>query len=229
MRLERFSGTKLNIDRDVAEIEGTPQQRALAKLAISITLQQRDGGAVAVDFDDLEKRDDVSTFDVPKETVGFLLGAKGSTLRTMETNHKVFMFFNNDRIRQGKSVSSLASLSPALPLPLFAGGRPPLAAACPLCFSSSSLAPSLEDRTLWHRACPSRPCLALARRQLWEGCPSLHTALPTSPHSQADQRPPHRLIGSWTAKLYAWRLLETPFHLACYSLPLSNATPFLSN
>ena len=26
----------------------------------------------------LEARDDVSTFDVPKETVGFLLGAKGT-------------------------------------------------------------------------------------------------------------------------------------------------------
>jgi len=44
----------------------------------------------------------VSTFDVPKETVGFLLGAKGSTLRAMETKHRVFMFFNNDRMRQGK-------------------------------------------------------------------------------------------------------------------------------
>ena len=168
MRLERFSGTKLNIDRDVAEIEGSPQQRALAKLAISITLQQRDGGAVAVDFDDLEKRDDVSTFDVPKETVGFLLGAKGSTLRTMETNHKVFMFFNNDRIRQGKSVSSLArralallsflclSLPPSpLPLPLPAGAcvshSPPLAF-----FSSSSSSAAQLLRA--HQSMRTNPC-----------------------------------------------------------------------
>ena len=113
MRLERFSGAVLKIDRDIAEVEGTPQQRMLAKLAISITLQQRDHGAVAVDFDELERRPDVSTFDVPRETVGFLLGAKGSTLRAMETNHKVFMFFNNDRIREGKSVCCAGPSNPA--------------------------------------------------------------------------------------------------------------------
>jgi len=102
MRLEKFSGARLNIDKDCAEVEGTTEQRDLAKLAIAITLQQRNGGKVNVDFDDLEDRKDVSTFDVPKETVGFLLGAKGSTLRAMETKHRVFMFFNNDRMRQGK-------------------------------------------------------------------------------------------------------------------------------
>ena len=104
MRLERFSGAKLLIDRDIAEVEGTPEERALAKLSISITLQQRNGGQVTTDFEELEERTDVSTFDVPKETVGFLLGAKGATLRQMETNHRVFMFFNNDRVRQGKHV-----------------------------------------------------------------------------------------------------------------------------
>ena len=103
MRLERFSGSRLNIDRDCAEVEGTDQQRELAKLAIRITLQQRSGGTVSVDFDSLEQREDVSTFDVPKETVGFLLGAKGSTLRDLETKHKVFMFFNNERMRQSRS------------------------------------------------------------------------------------------------------------------------------
>ena len=92
------------IDRDTAEIEGLPEERARAKLAISITLQQRNGGQVTTDFEELEDRDDVSTFDVPKETVGFLLGTKGSTLRQMETNHRVFMFFNNDYVRQGKHV-----------------------------------------------------------------------------------------------------------------------------
>jgi rRNA processing protein Krr1/Pno1 len=78
MRLEKFSGARLNIDRDCAEVQGLPNQRELAKLAIAITLQQRNGGKVQVDFDDLEDRSDVSTFDVPKETVGFLLGAKGT-------------------------------------------------------------------------------------------------------------------------------------------------------
>jgi len=101
LRLESFSGAHLSIDRDCAEVEGTAEQRELAKLAIQVTLQQRNGGAVSIDFEELEQRTDVSTFDVPKETVGFLLGAKGHTLRAMETEHKVFMFFNNDRLRQG--------------------------------------------------------------------------------------------------------------------------------
>lgn len=129
MRLERFSGARLNIDRDVAEVEGTDDERQLAKLAISITLQQRNGGQVATDFTELEERMDVSTFDVPKETVGFLLGAKGSTLRQMETNHRVFMFFNNDQIRQGKSVrlacAPAACLRPQHAHPRCPPRRPP--------------------------------------------------------------------------------------------------------
>lgn len=104
MRLERFSGARLLIDKDVCQVEGNPTERELAKLAISITLQQRNGGQVTTDFEELEDREDVSTFDVPQETVGFLLGAKGSTLRQMETNHRVFMFFNNDHVRQSKAV-----------------------------------------------------------------------------------------------------------------------------
>ena len=104
MRLERFSGARLLIDKDVCQVEGNPTERELAKLAISITLQQRNGGQVTTDFEELEDREDVSTFDVPQETVGFLLGAKGSTLRQMETNHRVFMFFNNDHVRQGTHV-----------------------------------------------------------------------------------------------------------------------------
>jgi len=102
IRLENFSNARLNIDRDCAEVEGSPEERELATLAIKITLQQRNGGSVEVDFMGLEDREDVSTFDVPQETVGFLLGAKGATLRQMESKHRTFMFFDNDRIRQGK-------------------------------------------------------------------------------------------------------------------------------
>jgi len=138
MRLERFSGARLNIDRDIAEVEGTVEERALAKLAISITLQQRNGGQVTTNFEELEDRTDVSTFDVPKETVGFLLGAKGQTLRQMETNHKVFMFFNNDQVRQGKSVRHapqhplLLRLVPCPPCHHTAqGGAPPAMPAMP--------------------------------------------------------------------------------------------------
>jgi len=101
MRLENFSGARLNIDHSAAEVEGSEEARKLATLAINITLQQRNGGRIDVNFAELEDRTDVSTFDVPKETVGFLLGSKGGTLRKMETDHKTFMFFDNDRVRRG--------------------------------------------------------------------------------------------------------------------------------
>jgi len=83
-------------------VSGSPEERELATLAIRITLQQRNGGKVDVDFGDLEDRDDVSTLDVPQKTVGFLLGSKGGTLRKMESEHRVFMFFDNDNVRSGK-------------------------------------------------------------------------------------------------------------------------------
>ena len=69
-------------------MEGSTDQRELAKLAIAITLQQRNGGKVTVNFEDLEDRPDVSTFDVPKETVGFLLGAKGALQPTDPPTHE---------------------------------------------------------------------------------------------------------------------------------------------
>jgi hypothetical protein len=39
----------------------------------------------------------VTTLDVEQEAVGFLLGAKGATLRGLETKHRTFMFFDNER------------------------------------------------------------------------------------------------------------------------------------
>ena len=90
------------------QVSGTPEERGLVLLAIDITLQQRNGGSVTTNFAQLEARDDVSTLDVPKATVGFLLGAKGATLRQMEGKHRVFMFFNNHNVREAKHVRRTA-------------------------------------------------------------------------------------------------------------------------
>jgi len=84
VRLQRFSGAELNVGKDTVELRGGTVSRELAKLAISIMLQQRQEGTAELDFEGLERRDDVSTFPVPCETVGFLLGTKGATLRLME-------------------------------------------------------------------------------------------------------------------------------------------------
>ena len=85
------------------ELIGHPEVVDLARLCIQITLQQRKGsGAPAVVYSDLERREDVEYLDVPEKCVGFILGAGGATLRQMEEKHKVFMFFDNDNIIQGR-------------------------------------------------------------------------------------------------------------------------------
>jgi len=100
-RLSAFSGASLEISRGKAEMWGTPSQIELTTLSIDITLQQRNGGKIRMDFTDLEEREDISTTEVPLDCVGFVLGAKGATLRTLETRFKTFMFFDNERVRNG--------------------------------------------------------------------------------------------------------------------------------
>jgi len=102
-RLADFTGCQLEIGHSKVELIGTPEEIDLARLCVEITLQQRAGsGAPAVAYSDLERRDDVEHLDVPGPCVGFILGAKGATLRQMETKHKVFMFFDNDNTIQGR-------------------------------------------------------------------------------------------------------------------------------
>eukprot|EP00658_Telonema_sp_P-2_P024063 TRINITY_DN19658_c0_g1_i1.p1 TRINITY_DN19658_c0_g1~~TRINITY_DN19658_c0_g1_i1.p1 ORF type:complete len:272 (+),score=38.04 TRINITY_DN19658_c0_g1_i1:203-1018(+) len=105
-RLANFSGAMLefggNNEDKVGQIWGNEKQRELAKLAIDITLQQRKNGSVHVDFDELESRKDCSSLEVPLSCVGFVLGAKGNTLRSLETKSKTFMFFDNDNVRDDK-------------------------------------------------------------------------------------------------------------------------------
>ena len=45
-----------------------------------ITLQQRRDGKMTVRYEDLERRPDVDTLDVPTGAVGYILGAKGESL-----------------------------------------------------------------------------------------------------------------------------------------------------
>ena len=101
LRLSKFSGCEIDVDthQDAIEIHGTVRQRALARLAVDITLQQRNGGRVRTSFEGLECRPDTVTIDVPVLSVGFVLGTKGATLREMETRRRTFMFFDNDTVR----------------------------------------------------------------------------------------------------------------------------------
>jgi len=102
-RLAEFTGCGLEIGHAKVELIGLPEEVDLARLCIQITLQQRPGsGAPAVVYSDLERREDVTVLDVPEKCVGFILGAKGATLRQMEMKHLVFMFFDNDNLIQGR-------------------------------------------------------------------------------------------------------------------------------
>jgi len=101
-RLSNFCGASLEISNGKAEMWGTKQQVELATLAIDITLAQRNGGRIDIDFSELEERHDAISTEVPMDAVGFVLGAKGNTLRTLETRFKTFMFFDNDKVRDNK-------------------------------------------------------------------------------------------------------------------------------
>jgi hypothetical protein len=87
-----------NKDSDTGKIEiiGTVAERKLARLCIDITLQQRNNGKVNISEQELMKEGNVCTLDVETDAVGFVLGAKGATLRQFETQYCTFMFFDND-------------------------------------------------------------------------------------------------------------------------------------
>lgn len=46
-------------------VAGDGKARDLARLCIGITLMQRNGGKISLDFDGLERREDTVTADVP--------------------------------------------------------------------------------------------------------------------------------------------------------------------
>jgi hypothetical protein len=136
-RLERYSGSRLSVNQGTAEVTGTPAERDRAKLAIDITLQQRNGGRISLDFDELERRSDVAMHDVPTAAVGFMLGAKGQTLRALESKHCTFMFFDNEHFHHnnmgetkrlyilGTPVSRASSLEEVKEMLASKLGRPP--------------------------------------------------------------------------------------------------------
>jgi hypothetical protein len=49
-------------------VSGDQRARDLARLCIGITLMQRNGGEISVDFGGLEEREDTVTADVPVTT-----------------------------------------------------------------------------------------------------------------------------------------------------------------
>ncbi|KAJ1476831.1 hypothetical protein T484DRAFT_1823473 [Baffinella frigidus] len=110
-RLANFSGARLEIDPradggGTVEIIGSDDERRLARICIDITLQQRNNGKassspVKVDLEGLRALGEITHFDVDQSAVGFVLGAKGATLRQFEKMYRTFMFFDNDTVVEG--------------------------------------------------------------------------------------------------------------------------------
>ena len=66
MCLAMTTGTAARYDMaPQVTVAGDGRARDLARLCIGITLMQRNGGKISLDFDGLERREDTVTADVP--------------------------------------------------------------------------------------------------------------------------------------------------------------------
>ena len=101
-RLEYISGASFEFSQNHLELNGTDIELELAKMTIEVTLSQKKGGSMNVNFDKFNNHPDVTKFHVKEKSVGFLCGSKGKTLREFEHQFDTFMFFDNDNVRDGK-------------------------------------------------------------------------------------------------------------------------------
>jgi len=100
-RLEKCSGCELEVGDDKITVYGSPEERKMGMFFIEVTLQQRNR-KMTLDFEELARRENCETLDVPTECVGFVLGNRGATLRAFEDQSSAYMVFDNDRTRDGK-------------------------------------------------------------------------------------------------------------------------------
>ena len=72
LRLQNFSGCEIAVNdgADAITIRGDDKQKERARLCIKVTLQQKDGGQIHIDFEELAKRAETATVDVPSSAVG---------------------------------------------------------------------------------------------------------------------------------------------------------------
>jgi len=92
-KLAKASGAVLEYVGMLACIAGTKAQRSRCRDYLRWLLKQR-LGPVSVDYLD---RDDVLAVPVPPQSVGFITGARGETLRTVERNSGTFCFTSSAR------------------------------------------------------------------------------------------------------------------------------------
>lgn len=91
-KIARVSGAEIDLDEHTLTITmtGTRKQTEAARDYISFVTQQRVG---PVSVDDPHRREDFSAMGVPPDCIGFVMGRQGQTLRSMEEEWGVLMFF----------------------------------------------------------------------------------------------------------------------------------------
>ncbi|KAG8458153.1 hypothetical protein KFE25_011684 [Diacronema lutheri] len=101
-KLARVSGARIELYEDsrTLEIMGPPEARRRARKYVEAVMAQR-VGPVSIDED--EDTDDLTTVNVPNEAVGFVTGAQGNFLRSIEEEWGTLMFFAEYRGRRGPS------------------------------------------------------------------------------------------------------------------------------
>jgi len=92
-KLAKVSGARLDVDEKAftLAISGPEDRRRCAHEYVDMVLAQRRGGAVKVDL--TKKRDDLTVIYVPYDCVGYVTGANGKVLRTLEVEWGTLMFF----------------------------------------------------------------------------------------------------------------------------------------
>ena len=99
-KIARVSGADIDLFEQslTLEIRGSDAERARAKRYIECVMAQRVG---PVQIDDDADDDDLTTLLVPSEAVGFVTGAQGNFLRSIEEEWGTLMFFADFRGRDG--------------------------------------------------------------------------------------------------------------------------------
>merc|ERR1719247_1373789 len=95
MKLETASGCITQFVGNWAHFAGTDKERARIKQYLQWLLQQRRGD---VTIGDCSKRNDCTEMHIPRETIGYVTGNRGSSLRDIEqqTSFFLFMALDND-------------------------------------------------------------------------------------------------------------------------------------
>jgi len=101
-KIARVAGAEIDLDEHDSTItlRGTEKQCDRAEDYLEFVKQQR-VGPVTVTLD--HRRDDFTAYRVPEDCIGFVMGRNGQTLRSMEEEWGVLMFFAKTKTPGGRS------------------------------------------------------------------------------------------------------------------------------